>query len=77
MLLVDEIAMAAIRRCRRNPQHGINPRGLPATRVLLGSTISFSARRAVVHRGNSSGVVHVVGRTETGKPGVVATVTLH
>ena len=74
ILLVDEIARAAIRGAGGTLSTASIHVGYLRP-VLLGSTISLSA--AVVHRGNSSGVVHVVGRTETGKPGVVATVTLH
>lgn len=43
--------------------------------IPAGTTVTLEA--TVLHRGRTSGVVRVLGRTEAGKPGTIATVMLH
>lgn len=74
ILLAEEVAMSAVRRdgdeLTTASIHMGYVRPIPAG-------AAFTLEPAVLHRGRTSGVVRVSGRTGTGKLGTVATVVLH
>lgn len=74
MLLAEDMAMSAINRDGGNLTTASIRMGYLRP-IPAGTTVCLEA--SVLHQGRASGVVRVLGRTETGKVGTVATVTLH
>jgi acyl-coenzyme A thioesterase PaaI-like protein len=73
-LLGEGLALAAARR-DVGPMTTASVHAVYLRPLLVGTTCTFETEK--IHRGRTSGLIRVVGRTQDGKPGVVITVALH